>query len=111
VEGREPRRAEPRVDVHAGAFGFFLQRRDPCDVEIEVVAEVKQYRRPQGVDSVVDIGTGRIEEDVDILAMSGHGEPGQERTCTLEHPPVGVIRAEQPGKDAVIGELALEFVE
>jgi hypothetical protein len=50
-------------------------------------------------------------EDIDILAVLGCGEPGQKRSSAFEYPPVGVIGGEQPGDGAVVGELALEFVD
>jgi hypothetical protein len=49
---------------------------------------------PQCIDGFVDIGAGGIEEHVDVLAVPGCCQPGQERPCTLEHPSVGVIGAE-----------------
>jgi hypothetical protein len=88
-----------------------LQWRDSCDVEVEVIAEVDPEAGPKRVEGIVDISVRGVEEDIDVLAVPGRGEPGQERSCAFEYPPVGVSGAEQSGEGAVIGELALEFVD
>jgi len=111
VEDCIGRRAEPGIDVHTPTFRLLLQRRDPDDVESEVVAEIEAQRRRQCVDGVVCIGVRRAEEDVDILAVPSGGQPGEQRAGALEHPSVSIVGTEQAGECSVVAELALEFIE